>query len=466
MKKSNKLVAVVLALVMMITAIPMMTAGAAKAHEHLYEQQSATKATCTTDGSVVFKCECGDEKTVVTKATGHTEVTGTLTKKDNDVHNVYCSVCKKVVEVKHEWADVETGTFAKGDEPTCTKAGKKTVKCTANCGATTKIEVSAAGHDYTDATVEKTSSSKHKGYCTVCKAEKSESHTWAEEGTVISEPTCYKSGKEEVSCTQCEATKEVSIPATHDFGDWELSEDGKEHVRKCQATGCKKVDDGAHNFVCEIAELSTCKDEGVLLITCFIDEDKDGETECEYEKEERIALGDHVFTSYEKDYTALKHKGLKCKVCGKDEAAKHDFVEDKAKTKAATCAAEGEKTLKCVCGKTKTEKIEKLAHKWGEWKVTKEATATAEGSKERECSVCKTKETEAIAKLGGLAGDVNGDGKVSAVDARLVLQHVANTANPALTAEQIAAADIVGEKDGVKASDARRILEIVAGKVK
>ena len=43
----------------------------------------------------------------------------------------------------------------------------------------------------------------------------------------------------------------------------------------------------------------------------------------------------------------------------------------------------------------------------------------------------------------------------------MILKYVANTGT--LTDAQKAAADIVGNKDGVKASDARKVLEIVAG---
>ncbi len=57
-------------------------------------------------------------------------------------------------------------------------------------------------------------------------------------------------------------------------------------------------------------------------------------------------------------------------------------------------------------------------------------------------------------------GDVNGDGKVTASDARLVLQAAAGSKT--LTAEQQKKADC--NKDGkVSAVDARKILQMVAG---
>lgn len=62
--------------------------------------------------------------------------------------------------------------------------------------------------------------------------------------------------------------------------------------------------------------------------------------------------------------------------------------------------------------------------------------------------------------LKAVPGDVNGDGKVSAIDARMALQY--NAGNKELTAEQIAAADVNGDGK-VSAIDARWILQAVAG---
>lgn len=78
----------------------------------------------------------------------------------------------------------------------------------------------------------------------------------------------------------------------------------------------------------------------------------------------------------------------------------HKWVEDKAKSKAATCTEDGYTYYVCsVCNETKTETIKATGHKFGDWKVTKEATTTSEGQKERTCSICGEKETQAIAKL-------------------------------------------------------------------
>ena len=75
-------------------------------------------------------------------------------------------------------------------------------------------------------------------------------------------------------------------------------------------------------------------------------------------------------------------------------------------TKEATCKDEGEKTRTCaVCGEKQTESIDKVAHKWGEWKVTKEATCTEDGERTRTCSVCQEEQKETIVKTGHSFGE-------------------------------------------------------------
>ena len=85
MKKSNKIIAVLLALVMMLTAVPMMTAGAtetepeAPAHVHAFEKTAEVKADCKTEtnGSATYTCECGDSYIDdYVDATGHADKDG------------------------------------------------------------------------------------------------------------------------------------------------------------------------------------------------------------------------------------------------------------------------------------------------------------------------------------------------------------------------------------------------------
>ena len=76
----------------------------------------------------------------------------------------------------------------------------------------------------------------------------------------------------------------------------------------------------------------------------------------------------------------------------------HSFTEQVSET-ASTCTKEGERVMRCSCGETQTEKLEKAPHKWTAWKVTKPATEKEEGLQERHCDICQTKETKTIEKL-------------------------------------------------------------------
>ena len=70
-------------------------------------------------------------------------------------------------------------------------------------------------------------------------------------------------------------------------------------------------------------------------------------------------------------------------------------------TKEPTCQEEGEKTITCeICGQTKTEKIEKADHQYGEWIVAKEPTKDTNGERKRACIWCGLEETEVIPALG------------------------------------------------------------------
>ena len=70
-------------------------------------------------------------------------------------------------------------------------------------------------------------------------------------------------------------------------------------------------------------------------------------------------------------------------------------------TKEPTCQEEGEKTITCeICGQTKTEKIEKADHQYGEWTVAKEPTKDTDGERKRACIWCGLEETEVIPALG------------------------------------------------------------------
>ena len=130
----------------------------------------------------------------------------------------------------------------------------------------------------------------------------------------------------------------------------------------------------------------------------------------------------------------------------------------------STCFSEGLKIKKCiVCGeKMESESIAKLDHTFGSWSTVIKATETSDGEEVRTCKICKTTEKRKIDKLQGsdiLLGDANGDGKIKATDARLVLQVVAGIKENKDV--NFSNAD-VNEDGKITAVDARIILQFVA----
>ena len=128
--------------------------------------------------------------------------------------------------------------------------------------------------------------------------------------------------------------------------------------------------------------------------------------------------------------------------------------------KEATCQEPGLRIGKCEdCGDEFEGEIPQLDHNWTDWVVTVAPTEETEGKKERHCIMCEEKQTEVIPILSTMMGDVNGDGKVSAFDARIVLQFAAETKE--MDEHQFRLADI-NEDGKITAFDARRILQIAA----
>ncbi len=507
MKKSKKILAVLLALVMLLASVPVMTAMAAETkHEHVYsvkvvnEEKVVVKPTCETPGYTVYVCECGNEKTAYTEALGHNLI-GSYTKTANS-HSQYCDRCKSQVPADHNWEDVNVTK-----EPTCVEPGKKNIKCK-DCKFEQKdVEIPAKGHTIKTVAAKDITDKKHTGVCTVCEMTVTDDHNWGE-GVVTKAPKCNAVGELTYTCTVCkkiakadtnkaevisivgeEQAKEdwKKINKTHTFGDWKSASENS-HQKEC-ACGERKTE--VHKFIVVEGKKSLCDDSVSLTITC---------ADCNYKLETKATQ--HEFKAVEK-YDANNHKQV-CKKCNINITAPHNW-KDVRVTKAATCKEAGEKTVECMdcketstvaipkleehkwdagtvtteatCGKagvktfkcsvcelTKTEEIAATGkHTYGEWKVLIPATPITEGTKICECTVCGDKKTESVkyeepakAKLG----DVNGDGDVTAVDARLVLQSVAELR--VLTATEKEAADMNADGN-VTAVDARVILQVVAG---
>ena len=103
-----------------------------------------------------------------------------------------------------------------------------------------------------------------------------------------------------------------------------------------------------------------------------------------------------------------------CKLCGVtgEAALGHDWKEATC-TEAAVCKRCGIKgsaalghdwtkatcKVKSTCKRCKITRGKLAAHTWSKWKVTAEATHEKKGKKERKCGICKKKETKTLPKI-------------------------------------------------------------------
>ena len=276
------------------------------------------------------------------------------------------------------------------------------------------------------------------------------------------------------------------LKCEHSLSDWKT--DKENHWKECG--NCKEKLESAKHVESDwiIDKAATTQAEGEKHIECTV---------CKYViKTEKIdKLPDTHSHSYS-DWKYDKDNHWKECSCGdKTQLAKHtesDWIIDKA----ATTQAEGEKHIECTVCKAvlKTEKIDKISdthehsysdwkydkdnhwkecscgdktqlakHTEGDWIIDKEATKEAEGEKHIECTVCKavikTEKIDKIADEPVLRGDIDGNGKVNAADARLALRISAKLESP--TDLQIKAGDL--DADGkISAKEARMILRFAA----
>ncbi len=104
-------------------------------------------------------------------------------------------------------------------------------------------------------------------------------------------------------------------------------------------------------------------------------------------------------------------------------------------------------------------------HTPGEWEVVTEAQVGAEGLEQQKCTVCGEVLDErvipALPDVTYIVGDVNGDGRITAADARLLLRISAKLDKSEDYNLPLEAFDVTGDSK-ITAADARRILRIAA----
>lgn len=335
------------------------------------EEEVVTDATCTEDGKIEIVCK-------------------------NDGHVLSSTVIPALGHLSDEGAVTK--------EPTCTEAGEKTYTCT-RCGEVLEVvPIPALGHTEGEGIVTKEPTCTEPGVttytCSVCdEVLKTEAipalgHDW-DDGIVTVEPTEEAEGVTTYTCFRCGATKTEPIPMlthTHtiseewshdDTGHWHEASCGIESHREDYAEHSGEIitvdptctEDGSYTQTCEVCGAvmssgtipalghtwnegvvtteATCTEPGIKTYTCT----REG---CGATKTEEILAIGHIFsTVWSSDETTHWHKAL----CGHDVKAleaEHTW-NNGVVTAEPTEEAEGEKTYTCtVCGRTKTEVIEKL----------------------------------------------------------------------------------------------------------
>lgn len=427
MKKSKKILALIMALVMILTAVPMMTASADAAggdakdenkHKHVYVIQSEVEGSCTEPAKTTFKCECGDVKVMETGEPAHKPAANGYKKKDDKVHTNYCTECKEVFEEAHE--DYEVIVKDECIEPTCAKAGKIVYQCRL-CKGKRSETIKPIVHTPSGKIV--TDENRHGFVCSFCEKLIDEEHVW-DEGTLDGTIKCGDKGKIIYHCqvVGCDGKKEVEIPSTCVFREREEIDKGAPKTNKFDEKGhtfeciyCSKDKPDEHEFVVTYAtttyetySVDMMKMADMAAVPAPVDADPE---------EDPCADGNHFWSSWKVTVVpTCKKKGEReatCKNCGDikvDEIPATGLCTFKWEiTKQPTEMEDGEQVLKCTqCGEVKkTEVIEPLnpcakGHAWSAWKDVKKATCAEAGEQVRECTRedCNATETQSVPATG------------------------------------------------------------------
>ena len=262
---------------------------------------------------------------------------------------------------------------------------------------------------------------------------------------VIVLPTCTEQGYTTGTCTLCGQTAQIDY-----------------------------VDALGHNYD-SVVIAPTCTEEGYTAHTC-------GNCGATYTDSHMDALGHDIVTDAAVAPTCTETgltEGSYCAVCGEVfveqtviEATGHNHTSKV--TTAPGCETAGVMTYTCHCGDSYTEQIAATGHDYTD--VVTEPTCTEAGYTTHMCENCGTSYADnhvdamghsyvdGICEHCGMPevepGDVNGDGRVNARDARALLRYLAGLVEE--NELNLAAADY--NSDGrINARDARAILRYIAG---
>ena len=259
------------------------------------------------------------------------------TAKDGENHAQTCKKCNREITEAHKWDKGVVTTPA-----THTTEGVLTYTCEICKATRTETIEKIPEHSFGPWTKRDGDMDYHYRTC-VCGTEQKEMHKW-DDGVITVAPTHTEKGKKLFTCTVCDATKTVDVPALtdHAYGPWTKREGDIEfHYRTCV---CGNEQKEAHKW-----------DEGVITVVPTVFKD-----------------GTRTFT---------------CTVCGakKDVAEPyhvHDYDKNFNSVKWSANASYHWK--KCACG----EIAYKGAHVSSDWIVDGYPNPVSIGMMHKECVIC------------------------------------------------------------------------------
>ena len=197
-------------------------------------------------------------------------------------------------------------------------------------------------------------------------------HDYSTEWTVDKAPTCTEDGSKSHHCSRCDDKADVTAieKLSHDYSEWTVTVEPdctntgiEEHTcSRCDKVETQTVAALGHDYSTEwtVDKAPTCAEDGSKSRHCSRCDDK-------------------------ADVTAIEKLG-------------HDYSSI---VTLPTCTEDGYTTHTCnVCQYTYTDSVtDSLGHSYGDWIVDSAATCTKEGNKHRVCVECGNSEYESIERI-------------------------------------------------------------------
>ena len=304
---------------------------------HTWVETDRVEPTCTTEGSIEYKCNvCQGTKEEPINALNH-NFTGEYINTNAEGHYRKCSRCEATEAIAvHTW--VETSR----QNPDCENKGNIKYECTV-CHREKTEAVESLGHKYST-NYFKDDILGHYHKCTVCGAKDEVlEHTWIVESTLPDE--CEKAGSTTYKCQVCQGSKvEQGTALDHDFTGEYINTNAEGHYRECSR--CEATETIIpHTWIETSRQNSDCENDGSVDYECEI---------CQGIKTEVLESPGHDFTGeyVNNDETGHYHKCSRCEKT--DTPVSHEFTVWHVTTK-ETLYANGLKTKNCICGFEGTE---------------------------------------------------------------------------------------------------------------